>query len=89
MYKFYFTLGIKIVIRGQSVKDVNDPLFNHLAEDRFIIGTPEYCRNELAKYKELTGIDYFLTRMVFPESPDDMIRESIKTFGETVISYFN
>ncbi len=89
MYKFYFNLGIKIVIRGQQVKAINDPLFEHLSEDRFIIGDPDYCSNEFIKYSQETGIEYFLTRMVFPESTDDMIRESIKTFGETVISNFN
>lgn len=89
MYKFYFTLGIKIIIRGQRVKDIYDPLFEHLAEDRFIIGDPDYCRNEFTKYREETGIEYFLTRMVFPEATDQMIRESIKTFGEKIISNFN
>lgn len=89
MYKFYFTLGIKIIIREQQVKDLNDPLFKHLAEDRFIIGDPDYCRNEFVKYKEETGVDYFLTRMVFPEASDDMIKESIKIFGETIILNFN
>ena len=89
MYRFYFKLGIKITIRGKQVREINDPLFQHLAEDRFIIGDPDYCKDELIRYKEQTGIDYFLTRMVFPQSTDEMIRDSISVFGKKVISHFN
>ena len=36
MYKYYFTLGVKMFVRGQQLKDLDDPLFEHLAEDRFV-----------------------------------------------------
>jgi len=88
MYKFYFTLGIKIVIRGEQVKNIDDPLFEHLAEDRFMIGTPEYCVEEINKYKEETGINYFCNRMVFPQAPNEAIAGCIKLFGDKVISRF-
>jgi len=88
MYKFYFTLGVKIVIRGQQVQSVDDPLFEHLAEDRFMIGTPEYCIDEINKYREETGINYIANRMVFPQAPNDAISGCIKLFGDKVISKF-
>lgn len=86
MYKFYFTLGVKIVIRGQQVKSIDDPLFDHLAEDRFMIGTPDYCIDEINKYKEETGINYIACRMVFPQAQNEAIANCIKLFGEKVIS---
>ncbi|NIP31248.1 MAG: LLM class flavin-dependent oxidoreductase [Candidatus Dadabacteria bacterium] len=86
MYKFYFTLGVKIVIRGQQVKSLDDPLFEYLAEDRFMIGTPEYCIDEINKYKEETGINYIASRMVFPQAPNEAISNCIQLFGEKVIS---
>ena len=88
MYKFYFTLGVKIFIRGQQVKSIDDPLFEHLAEDRFMIGTPEYCIDEINKYKEETGINYIACRMVFPQAPNDSISGCIKLFGDKVINQF-
>lgn len=88
MYKFYFTLGVKITIRGQQVKSLDDPLFEHLAEDRFMIGTPDYCIDEINKYKEETGINYIACRMVFPQAPNEAISSCIKLFGDRVISKF-
>ena len=88
MYKFYFTLGIKIVIRGEQVKSIDDPLFDHLAEGRFMIGTPEHCINEIQQYREETGINYIACRMVFPQAPHEAISKCIKLFGKEVIPHF-
>ena len=88
MYKFYFTLGVKIVIRGEQVKSIDDPLFEHLAEGRFMIGTPEHCVDEIQKYREETGINYIACRMVFPQAPNDAIAGCIKLFGEKVVPQF-
>ena len=88
MYKFYFTLGVKIFIRGQQVQSIDDPLFEHLAEDRFMIGTPEYCIDEINKYSEETGINYIACRMVFPQAPNEAISGCIKLFGDKVIQAF-
>ncbi|MGI9553617.1 MAG: LLM class flavin-dependent oxidoreductase [Thermodesulfobacteriota bacterium] len=88
MYKFYFTLGVKILIRGEQVKSIDDPLFEYLAEDRFMIGTPEDCVDEINKYKEETGINYIACRMVFPQAPNEAISGCIKLFGDKVITQF-
>lgn len=88
MYKFYFSLGVKIFVRGQQVKSIDDPLLEHIPEDRFIIGTSEYCVDEINKYKEETGIDYIVCRMVFPQAPNEVISECIKLFGKEVIPRF-
>lgn len=88
MYKYYFTLGVKMFVRGQQLKDLDDPLFEHLAEERFIIGTPEDCVKEIEMYRDELGIDYISHRMVFPQAPHEVISGLIETFGEQVISSF-
>jgi len=50
-------------------------IFDYLAEDRLIIGDPEYCFEELVRYKEEAGIDYFILRIVFPEATHDIISD--------------
>lgn len=85
MYKFYFSLGVKMFVRGKQLTGLDDPLFKHLAEDRFIIGTPEDCIGEIKKYRDELGIKYIVCRMVFPQAPHDVISGLIKTFGRKVI----
>lgn len=88
MYKYYFTLGVKMFVRGQQLKDLDDPLFEHLAEERFIIGTPEDCIKEIEMYRDELGIKYISHRMVFPQAPHEVISGLIETFGEEVIHNF-
>lgn len=88
MYKYYFTLGVKMFVRGQQLKDLDDPLFEHLAEERFIIGTPEDCIKEIEMYRDELGINYISHRMVFPQATHEVISGLIETFGEEVISHF-
>lgn len=85
MYKFYFKLGVKIFVRGQQLKDLDDPLFEHLAEERFIIGTPEDCIKEIEMYRDELGINYLSCRMVFPQATHEIISNCIETFGKDVI----
>jgi alkanesulfonate monooxygenase SsuD/methylene tetrahydromethanopterin reductase-like flavin-dependent oxidoreductase (luciferase family) len=85
MYKFYFSLGVKMFVRGKQLTGLDDPLFKHLAEDRFIIGTPEDCIGEIEKYRDELGIKYIACRMVFPQATHEIISGLIKTFGKKVI----
>ena len=88
MYKYYFTLGVKMFVRGEQLKDLDDPLFEHLSEERFIIGTPEDCIKEIEMYRDELGINYISHRMVFPQATHEIISGLIETFGEEVISNF-
>ncbi len=85
MYKFYFSLGVKMFVRGKQLTGLDDPLFEHLSEDRFIIGTPDDCIGEIEKYRDELGIKYIACRMVFPQAPHEVISGLIKTFGKKVI----
>ena len=88
MYKFYLSLGVKIVIRGKSITDPDDPYFEYMAEDRFMIGTPEHCAGEVRKYADKTGIRNIMCRMVFPQAPREATSHSIELFGKEVIPEF-
>ena len=70
------------------MQSLDDPLFDHLAEDRFMIGTPDYCIDEIKKYHDETGINYIACRMVFPQAPHETISSCIELFGNGVISQF-
>lgn len=88
MYKFYFSLGVKMFVRGQQLKDLDDPLFEHLAEERFIIGTPEDCIKEIEMYRDELEIKHISHRMVFPQASYEIISNLITTFGKEVIPNF-
>ncbi|MCY3986216.1 MAG: LLM class flavin-dependent oxidoreductase [Candidatus Dadabacteria bacterium] len=88
MYRFYLSLGVKIVIRGKNITDPDDPFFEYMAEDRFMIGTPEHCAEEVRKYGQKTGIQNIMCRMVFPQAPAEVIARSIELFGNRVIPEF-
>lgn len=88
MYRFYLSLGVRIVIRGKTITDPDDPFFEYMAEDRFMIGTPEHCAQEVKKYAEKTGIRNIMCRMVFPQAPAGVIAHSIELFGKEVIPEF-
>ncbi|HML94898.1 MAG TPA: LLM class flavin-dependent oxidoreductase [Thermodesulfobacteriota bacterium] len=88
MYRYYFTLGVRMFVRGKQLTGLDDPLFEHLAEDRFIIGTPEDCVKEIEMYRDTLGIKYIACRMVFPQAPHDVISGCIETFGKGIIPRF-
>lgn len=85
MYKYYFTLGVKMFVRGKQLTGLDDPLFEHLAEERFIIGTAEDCIEEIKMYRDTLGINYIACRMVFPQATHEVISGCIETFGKEVI----
>lgn len=85
MYKFYFTLGVKIFVRGKQVTSLDDPLFEHLPEDRFMIGDPEDCLREVRRYQDEVGINHIACRMVFPQATHETISKCIEIFGKEVI----
>ncbi len=85
MYKYYFSLGVKMFVRGKQLTGLDDPLFEHLAEQRFIIGTPDDCIDEIKMYRDTLGINYIACRMVFPQATHEVISNCIELFGKEVI----
>ena len=89
MYKYYFGLGVKMFVRGKQLTGLDDPMFDYLAADRFIIGDPEDCIREIKRYKDELGINYITCRMVFPQATHDTISRCIELFGKEVIPRFS
>ena len=56
-------------------------------DEKFIIGSPEECINELRTYDKL-GVDHVLIRCQFPGQPQTSALQSLERFGEEVIPAF-
>ena len=60
--------------------------FDRLAKNRFILGSPEECIDQIAEYKERLGIGYMLPRFDWtPGLGQEHILASMRLFGEKVI----
>jgi alkanesulfonate monooxygenase SsuD/methylene tetrahydromethanopterin reductase-like flavin-dependent oxidoreductase (luciferase family) len=59
-----------------------DSSFEEFARDRFIIGDKVKVKEEIARYKELLGVDHFIMRCQWPGLPVDRTLASIRRLGE-------
>jgi len=85
MYKYYFSLGVKMFVRGKQLTGLDDPLFDYLPEERFIIGDADDCIKEVKRYRDELGINYIACRIVFPQATHGTISRCIELFGREVI----
>ena len=85
MYKYYFTLGVKMFVRGKQLTGLDDPLFEHLPEERFMVGDPEDCIKEVKRYRDELGINYIACRMIFPQTTNKTVSKCLELFGKEVI----
>jgi len=56
--------------------------FEDFARDRFIIGDKASVTAEIARYRELLGVDHFIMRCGWPGLPQEQTLASIKRLGE-------
>jgi len=56
--------------------------FEDLARDRFIIGDKVSVKEEIARYREMLGVDHFIMRCQWPGLPQEQVLGSIKRLGE-------
>lgn len=56
--------------------------FEEFARDRFIIGDKASVREEVARYRELLGVDHFIMRVQWPGLEQDKVLGSIRRLGE-------
>ena len=59
-----------------------NPAFEELARDRFIIGDKVYVKEEIARYRETLGVDHFMMRCHWPGLEFDKALASIRRLGE-------
>ena len=60
--------------------------FEEMARDRFIIGDKVSVKEEIARYRELLGVDHFIMRCQWPGLPQQQVLESIRRLGEIFAS---
>jgi len=65
--------------------DTLDLPFDELRDERFIIGTPDECVEQLLKYRERLGANHFLLRVQWAGMPQGQVLDAIALFGERVI----
>ena len=62
--------------------------FEELLKDRFIIGGPEECVQEIHRYQERLGVTHVLLRIQWPGMPNDLVLREIDLLGSKVIPHF-
>lgn len=60
--------------------------FEEFARDRFIIGDKASVKEEIARYRELLGVDHFIMRCQWPGLPQEQVLSSIRRLGEILAS---
>jgi alkanesulfonate monooxygenase SsuD/methylene tetrahydromethanopterin reductase-like flavin-dependent oxidoreductase (luciferase family) len=56
--------------------------FEDFARDRFIIGDKTSVKEEIARYREILGVDHFIMRCQWPGLPQEQALGSIQRLGE-------
>jgi alkanesulfonate monooxygenase SsuD/methylene tetrahydromethanopterin reductase-like flavin-dependent oxidoreductase (luciferase family) len=75
--------------QDEAMEDTEDlhRSFDDLAEDRFLIGTPETVAAELERYEEEVGIDHTLFRVKWPGMDAETACDCIELLGDEVVPY--
>jgi len=60
--------------------------FEDFARDRFIIGDKVSVKEEIARYRELLGVDHFIMRCQWPGLPQERTLSTIRRLGEIFAS---
>ena len=84
-YKTYTAWG------QESAFPEEDPLtrpLSELAVDRFVIGSPSKCVEDLSRFVEKLGVNHIILRMSWPGMKHTSVVESMRIFSERVLPYF-
>jgi alkanesulfonate monooxygenase SsuD/methylene tetrahydromethanopterin reductase-like flavin-dependent oxidoreductase (luciferase family) len=65
-----------------GLEDRTSASFEDFARDRFIIGDKASVKDEIARYRELLGVDHFIMRCQWPGLPQAQALSSIRRLGE-------
>jgi alkanesulfonate monooxygenase SsuD/methylene tetrahydromethanopterin reductase-like flavin-dependent oxidoreductase (luciferase family) len=69
-----------------GLEDRTSVSFSDFARDRFIIGDKVSVKEEIARYRELLGVDHFIMRCQWPGLPQEQVMGSIHRLGEIFAS---
>jgi alkanesulfonate monooxygenase SsuD/methylene tetrahydromethanopterin reductase-like flavin-dependent oxidoreductase (luciferase family) len=62
--------------------DTTQGSFEDFARDRFVIGDKVSVKEEIARYRELLGVDHFIMRCQWPGLPQERTLSTIRRLGE-------
>jgi alkanesulfonate monooxygenase SsuD/methylene tetrahydromethanopterin reductase-like flavin-dependent oxidoreductase (luciferase family) len=62
--------------------------FEELARDRFIVGGPERCTEEIARCRDRLGADHLILRIALPGVPHARVLRAIELVGSRIIPRF-
>ena len=65
-----------------GLEDRTSASFEDFARDRFIIGDKASVKEEIARYREMLGVDHFIMRVQWPGLPQGQALASIRRLGE-------
>lgn len=71
----------------RRVTDPNDPYLRSaaFARDRFIVGDPEHCARELARYRDEVGVERLILRMQYPGQPAAQVERCLELTAAEVV----
>ena len=69
-----------------GMEDRTSSSFEDFARDRFIIGDTVSVKEEIARYRELLGVDHFIMRCQWPGLPQEQVLGSIRRLGDILAS---
>jgi alkanesulfonate monooxygenase SsuD/methylene tetrahydromethanopterin reductase-like flavin-dependent oxidoreductase (luciferase family) len=69
-----------------GLEDRGSGSFEDFARDRFIIGDTASVKEEIARYRELLGVNHFIMRCQWPGLPQQQVLGSIRRLGEIFAS---
>ncbi len=81
-YQQYIEWGQDEAMEDQD--DLHKP-FEQLAEDRFLLGTPEEVCEQIERYEDELNANYMLPRLHWPGMDHDVAVECIELIGDEVI----
>ncbi|HLH68237.1 MAG TPA: LLM class flavin-dependent oxidoreductase [Candidatus Dormibacteraeota bacterium] len=91
-HRFYYEAGGYNPAVDPWINDLasaDEFTLDRVAPDRFIIGSPKDCIEQVERWHQELGTDYFVMRFRHPNGPaHQKVLESIKLFGEKVIPHF-
>ena len=64
-----------------------DVSFEEVLKERFIIGSPDECADEIKRYRDL-GVKELILRCQWPGMPPDQSNKAMELFGKEVIPRF-
>jgi alkanesulfonate monooxygenase SsuD/methylene tetrahydromethanopterin reductase-like flavin-dependent oxidoreductase (luciferase family) len=62
--------------------------FEELLQDRFVLGAPEECIEEIERYREALGVTELLVRIQWPGMPQLQAMKNLELVGKTLVEHY-